>query len=84
MLEFRNTNSLVSNPGWGITVQKTGYLDEAGRCLVMQATIETRPTIFVLLDSYGKYTRTADAKRIRQWLETRRDVRTARSASAKA
>jgi serine-type D-Ala-D-Ala endopeptidase (penicillin-binding protein 7) len=84
MMEFRNTNSLVSNPEWGITVQKTGYIEEAGRCLVMQATIESRPTIFVLLDSYGKYTRTADAKRIRQWLETRADTRTARSGAAQA
>ncbi|HEV7716143.1 MAG TPA: serine hydrolase, partial [Steroidobacteraceae bacterium] len=84
MMDFRNTNSLVSSPGWGITVQKTGYIEEAGRCLVMQANIESRPTIFVLLDSYGKYTRTADARRIRQWMETRGDTRTARNRLEKA
>jgi D-alanyl-D-alanine endopeptidase (penicillin-binding protein 7) len=84
MLMFRNTNSLVSNPAWGITVQKTGYIEEAGRCLVMQANIEGRPIIFVLLDSFGKYTRTADAKRIRQWMETRGDTRTARGGPEKA
>jgi len=84
MLTFRNTNSLVSNAAWGITVQKTGYIEEAGRCLVMQANIEGRPIVFVLLDSFGKYTRTADAKRIRQWMETRGDTRTARGGPEKA
>jgi D-alanyl-D-alanine endopeptidase (penicillin-binding protein 7) len=84
LLTFRNTNSLVSNPAWGITVQKTGYIEEAGRCLVMQANVEGRPTIFVLLDSFGKYTRTADAKRIRQWMELRGDTRTARGGPEKA
>jgi serine-type D-Ala-D-Ala endopeptidase (penicillin-binding protein 7) len=75
MLEFHNTNALVRNSHWNITVQKTGYIQEAGRCLVMQATIEDRPTIFVLLDSFGKYTRTADAVRIRRWMETRPNAR---------
>jgi D-alanyl-D-alanine endopeptidase (penicillin-binding protein 7) len=84
MLEFHNTNSLVSNPEWGITVQKTGYIAEAGRCLVMQATFESRPVVFVLLDSFGKYTRVADAKRIRQWMATRGDMRTARVGAEKA
>lgn len=77
MLEFRNTNSLVAKPGWDITVQKTGYIEAAGRCLVMQAAVEGRPVIFVLLDSFGKYTRVADAKRIRDWMATRGDARTA-------
>ncbi len=84
MVEFRNTNSLVHSPQWDITVQKTGYINEAGRCLVMQATIENRPVVFVLLDSYGKYTRVADAKRIRQWIETRDERRAAQPASKKA
>jgi serine-type D-Ala-D-Ala endopeptidase (penicillin-binding protein 7) len=69
VLEFRNTNNLVKNPGWDITVQKTGYLVEAGRCLVMRAAIEGREVVIVLLNSYGKYTRVADARRIRKWME---------------
>lgn len=76
MQQFRNTNSLVGNPAWQVEVQKTGYISEAGHCLVMQATIEERPIVMVLLNSFGKYTRVADAKRIRQWLEAR-DRRTA-------
>ena len=68
-LGFRNTNGLVSNPGWNIGLSKTGYINEAGRCLVMQATLAGRAVVIVLLDSWGKYTRTADAARIRSWLE---------------
>ncbi|HEY3783718.1 MAG TPA: D-alanyl-D-alanine endopeptidase [Steroidobacteraceae bacterium] len=71
MLEFRNTNSLVSNPSWNIIVQKTGYISEAGRCLVMQAVIEGRTVVIVLLNSVGKRTRVADAVRIRRWMEAR-------------
>jgi serine-type D-Ala-D-Ala endopeptidase (penicillin-binding protein 7) len=67
-LAFRNTNSLVSNPTWDIVVQKTGYISAAGRCLVMKTVIEGRTIVMVLLDSFGKYTRTADATRIREWL----------------
>jgi len=70
-LDFRNTDSLVSNPGWNIVVQKTGYITEAGKCLVMQAIIDGRTIVIVLLDSYGKYTRVADAKRIKKWMEWR-------------
>jgi D-alanyl-D-alanine endopeptidase (penicillin-binding protein 7) len=70
-VQYRNTNSLVKNPGWDIDVQKTGFISEAGQCLVMQAQIDGRPVIMVLLNSWGKYTRVADAKRIRQWMETR-------------
>jgi D-alanyl-D-alanine endopeptidase (penicillin-binding protein 7) len=55
-------------------VQKTGYIPEAGRCLVMQAVIDGRPVVMVLLNSYGKYTRIADAKRVRTWLESRSRV----------
>ncbi len=70
-LEFRNTNSLVAKPDWDIAVQKTGYITEAGKCLVMKAMIAGRSVVIVLLDSYGKYTRVADAKRIKTWMESR-------------
>jgi D-alanyl-D-alanine endopeptidase (penicillin-binding protein 7) len=70
LVEFRNTDNLVANPAWNITVQKTGYITEAGKCLVMAAVIEGRPVVIVLLDSSGKYTRVADAKRIKTWLES--------------
>jgi D-alanyl-D-alanine endopeptidase (penicillin-binding protein 7) len=53
-------------------LSKTGFINEAGRCLVMQAQIASRPVIIVLLDSWGKYTRTADANRIKKWLESSR------------
>jgi D-alanyl-D-alanine endopeptidase (penicillin-binding protein 7) len=69
MLEFRNTNNLVNKPAWNIVVQKTGYISEAGKCLVMKAIINGHSIVIVLLDSYGKYTRTADANRVRKWLE---------------
>jgi D-alanyl-D-alanine endopeptidase (penicillin-binding protein 7) len=69
-LAFHNTNSLVANPGWDIIVQKTGYINEAGKCLVMKAIIEGRSVVIVLLDSFGKFTRLGDAQRIRQWMET--------------
>jgi serine-type D-Ala-D-Ala endopeptidase (penicillin-binding protein 7) len=69
MVEFRNTDNLVANPAWNIIVQKTGYITEAGKCLVMEAVIEGRSVIIVLLDSSGKYTRVADAKRIKVWME---------------
>jgi D-alanyl-D-alanine endopeptidase (penicillin-binding protein 7) len=68
-LQFRNTNSLVDKADWDVSIQKTGYISEAGRCLVMQARIQGRPVVIVLLNSFGKYTRIADAKRIRTWLE---------------
>ena len=71
IMEYRNTNSLVSNPNWTIHVQKTGFINEAGRCLVMQAVIDGRTVVMVLLDSTGKYTRTADAQRLRLWMESR-------------
>jgi len=70
-VEFRNTNLLVRNPAWDIIVQKTGYIAEAGKCLVMKAMIQGRSIVIVLLDSFGKYTRVADAQRIRKWLEAR-------------
>ncbi len=69
MVEFHNTDNLVANPAWNIIVQKTGYIAEAGKCLVMAAVIEGRSVVIVLLDSLGKYTRVADAKRIKTWME---------------
>jgi D-alanyl-D-alanine endopeptidase (penicillin-binding protein 7) len=69
MVEFHNTDNLVANPTWNIIVQKTGYIAEAGRCLVMEAVIEGRNVVIVLLDSLGKHTRVADAKRVKSWME---------------
>jgi D-alanyl-D-alanine endopeptidase (penicillin-binding protein 7) len=68
-LQYANSNHLVANPGWDIGIQKTGYINEAGRCLVMQAKIDGRPIVMVFLDSKGKQSRIADAGRIRKWLE---------------
>ncbi len=68
-LEFHNTDQLVRSPAWNIIVQKTGYITEAGRCLVIKAMIRGREIVIVLLDSFGRYTRVADAQRIRRWLE---------------
>ena len=69
-LQFNNTNRLVKNPAWQIGLQKTGYISEAGRCLVMQATIAGRKLIMVFLDSAGTLTRIADAERVRRWVES--------------
>ena len=69
MVEFHNTDNLVSNPAWNIIVQKTGYITEAGKCLVMEAVIRGRNVVIVLLDSAGKLTRVADAKRVKSWME---------------
>jgi serine-type D-Ala-D-Ala endopeptidase (penicillin-binding protein 7) len=71
MVAFHNTNSLVNNPTWEIVVQKTGYIEEAGRCLVMQAVIDGRTIDIVLLNSFGKQTRVADATRVRKWMEAK-------------
>jgi D-alanyl-D-alanine endopeptidase (penicillin-binding protein 7) len=74
---FRSTNRLVDDPNWSIGMQKTGYISEAGKCLVMQARIEGRPVILVLLDAAGAQSRFADAQRLRRWLEDQpRTVRT--------
>jgi D-alanyl-D-alanine endopeptidase (penicillin-binding protein 7) len=69
VLEFRNTNRLIQNPRWDIGLSKTGFIGEAGRCLVMQAYVAQRPVLIVLLDSQGKLTRVGDANRIKRWLE---------------
>lgn len=69
-LRFSNTNPLVRNASWDISLSKTGFINEAGRCLVMQATINHRPVIIVLLDSWGRSTRVGDANRIKKWMES--------------
>jgi D-alanyl-D-alanine endopeptidase (penicillin-binding protein 7) len=70
-MNYGNSNQLVSSREWQIGLSKTGYISEAGRCLVMQAMIAGRPVIIVLLDSWGKLTRIGDANRIKRWMETR-------------
>jgi D-alanyl-D-alanine endopeptidase (penicillin-binding protein 7) len=69
-LEFRSTNLLVKKPDWQVTVQKTGYNADAGRCLVMQTVIDGRNVVIVLLNSWGKLTRIGDANRVRDWMES--------------
>jgi D-alanyl-D-alanine endopeptidase (penicillin-binding protein 7) len=68
-LEFHNTNPLVKNAGWDVGLSKTGYIHEAGKCLVMQARVADRPVVIVLLDSVGNLTRVGDANRIKRWME---------------
>jgi D-alanyl-D-alanine endopeptidase (penicillin-binding protein 7) len=70
-MHYVNSNRLVNSPEWRIGLSKTGYIAEAGRCLVMQARIAERPVIIILLDSWGKLTRIGDANRIKRWMETR-------------
>lgn len=70
-IEFHNTNRLVQNSRWQIGLSKTGFTDDAGRCLVMQAHVAQRPLLIVLLDSQGKMTRIGDANRIKHWLESK-------------
>ena len=81
-LAYNSTNALVRNPTWDIGLQKTGFINEAGECLVMQATIHGRPMIMVLLDSSGKYSRFADATRLRTWLDNGGDQPRITSADA--
>ncbi len=69
LLQYKNTNLLVKEPDWDIGVSKTGFINEAGKCLVMMARIRDEPVIIVLMDSWGKYTRIGDANRVKQWLE---------------
>jgi serine-type D-Ala-D-Ala endopeptidase (penicillin-binding protein 7) len=69
-LQFNNTNRLVKSPLWEIGLQKTGYITEAGQCLVMQAKVAGRKLIMVFLDSAGKLSRIADAERVRRWVES--------------
>lgn len=67
-LNYSNTNRLLKNQNWQIGLSKTGYLDEAGRCLVMQAVIEGEPVSIVLLNSFGKLTPFGDSNRLRKWM----------------
>ena len=69
LLQYKNTNLLVKEPDWDIGVSKTGFINEAGKCLVMLARIRDEPVVIVLMDSWGKYTRIGDANRVKQWLE---------------
>jgi len=67
---FRNTNRLIDQSSWSIGLQKTGYISEAGRCLIMQLVMDSRPMLMVLLDSAGRHSRYGDAQRLRQWVES--------------
>jgi len=73
LVQFRSTNGLLSNPLWDIGLQKTGFINEAGKCLVMQASMAGRKLIMVFLDSSGKASRIADAERMRKWLSSQGD-----------
>ncbi len=73
-LGYRNTNGLVRSVSWDIGLSKTGYISEAGRCLVMRVRLASREVIVVLLDSWGRLSRVGDANRIKKWLETHAPV----------
>src|SRR6202165_1601321 len=73
-LSFRKTNGLVRSSHWEIGLSKTGYISEAGRCLVMRVRLASKDVIVVLLDSWGKHSRVGDANRIRKWLESNAPV----------
>jgi D-alanyl-D-alanine endopeptidase (penicillin-binding protein 7) len=81
-LKYVNTNRLLRNKRWEIQVSKTGYINEAGRCLVMHTELEGTPAVMVLLDSFGKLTPFGDANRVRKWIE--RGVKDQRDASVAA
>ena len=69
-LHYNNSNALVKSGGWDISLQKTGFIREAGRCVVMLAQIAQRPVVMILLDSVGKFSRLGDAQRVKTWVET--------------
>lgn len=77
VLQYNTTNRLVRSPEWDIGLQKTGYISEAGQCLVMQAKVAGRKLIMVFLDSAGKFSRIADARRVRRWVENGHMMHTA-------
>ncbi len=81
-LQYNNTNRLVKNPDWEIGLQKTGYISEAGQCLVMQAKVAGRKVIMVFLDSAGKLSRLADAERVRRWVENNAPASTSTPATS--
>jgi len=80
-VHYVNTDSLVRKPDWNIVVQKTGYIAQSGQCLVMQTVIEDRTLVIVLMHSFGKRTRVADARRIRRWVESTLPTHDAASAA---
>ncbi len=80
VMGFNNSNRLVASNQWDIQLQKTGYIREAGRCLVMLVNVASKPFVIVLLDSVGKFTRLGDATRVKQWLETGRMMPVAKAA----
>jgi D-alanyl-D-alanine endopeptidase (penicillin-binding protein 7) len=84
MVAFHNTDALVARPSWHIIVQKTGFTNAAGHCLVMQAVIDHRTVVMVLLNSWGKYTRVADARRVRQWAESKLTRHVVRQVASRA
>lgn len=79
-LQYNNTNRLVKNPQWDIGLQKTGYISEAGQCLVMQAQVAGRKLIMVFLDSAGKLSRIGDAERVRKWVENKSSWQSSKQA----
>ncbi|HJS91624.1 MAG TPA: D-alanyl-D-alanine endopeptidase [Steroidobacteraceae bacterium] len=81
---YHNTDQLVDRRSWHIIVQKTGFTSAAGHCLVMQAVIDRRTVVIVLLDSWGKYTRVADARRVREWMEARLTRHPVRQVASRA
>ncbi len=83
-VQFVNTNRLLANPDWEIGLQKTGYITEAGRCLVLQARLAGRQVIMIFLDSAGKYSRLGDAERVRRWIEETPPAPPAREPAAAA
>ncbi|MEO8487921.1 MAG: D-alanyl-D-alanine endopeptidase [Betaproteobacteria bacterium] len=84
VLDFSNSNRLVQSGSWDIQLQKTGYIREAGRCLVMLTQVASKPIVIVLLDSVGKYTRIGDATRVKHWLETGQSLPAAKATLAAA
>jgi serine-type D-Ala-D-Ala endopeptidase (penicillin-binding protein 7) len=84
MVAYHNTDLLVKRASWHIVVQKTGFTNPAGHCLVMQAVIDHRTVVMVLLNSWGKYTRVADARRVRQWTEAQLTRHTVRQVASRA
>ncbi len=84
LLGFNNSNALVKKQDWDITLQKTGYIREAGKCVVMLVNIASKPFVIVLLDSLGKYTRFADAQRVKHWIETGESLALAPVRAARA
>ena len=82
MFMYRNTNLLIGKPDWEILVQKTGFTNDAGQCLLMEATVDERPVIMVFLNSFGSLTRTADARRVRKWMAAQNSTRVSVAGAA--